>query len=532
MQKESLVNTVENVVQSAIGRATLGDQLRRNAQHLGDKLAFVAYEGLDVRRELSYKELDRQSNRFARALEQAGIKRGDRMAVMMTNHIVTPIAYYGALKLGVSYTGINVLFGEEEVEQQLQHLEPQVIVAGAAFIAKIDGSDQAQKTVRIVVEDSAATGEWLPFTSFVEDLPDDDFIGDVTEDDLAMIVYTSGTEASPKGVMISHRNYLISTVPAWGRGLRVSEEDTWLYVMPFYTIAGIGSMTSLTQYGATLVLPSDTDPETSLEIISRERVSVIAQTPTFFIGLANHPRFGSDTVGTVERCNTYGGQVSPWAIDAWSSAAPGVVWGTYWGQSELTQLGTVGWFTSLNDVPDNDPTWIGRPVSHLEVRIVDANGDDAEEGELWCRTPSTMVGYYKDPEKTRTAFLDGWVRTGDIMRTDEFGNLFFRDRTKDMIKTGGMNVSSQEVERRLQQHPDVSRAAVVGLQDDYWVEAVTGFVVLKEGSTTTTDELRAFCKESLAGYKVPKTVRLVDQLPTDPQGKLLKRELRRMHKTG
>ena len=153
---------------------------------------------------------------------------------------------------------------------------------------------------------------------------------------------------------------------------------------------------------------------------------------------------------------TYGGQVAPAAIDAWSAAAPDARWGTYWGQSELSQLGTVGWFATLADIPGGgDPSWIGKPVSHLEVRVVDADGNDAELGELICRSPSVMLGYHRDPDATMAAFASGWLHTGDIVRVDAEGNLFFHDRLTDMIKSGGMNVSSQEVERVLHDHPAV-----------------------------------------------------------------------------
>ena len=163
-------------------------------------------------------------------------------------------------------------------------------------------------------------------------------------------------------------------------------------------------------------------------------------------------------------------------------------------------------------------------------RVVGADGEDGDAGELLCRSPSVMQGYFKDPERTAEVMRDGWVHTGDIVRQDDDGNLFFLDRLKDMIKTGGLNVSSQEVERALQAHPDVVRAAVVGLPDDYWSEVVTAFVVAApRGHGQRDGELREHCKESMAGYKVPKAVHLVDELPVDPQGKLLKRELRRVH---
>ena len=350
---------------------------------------------------------------------------------------------------------------------------------------------------------------------------------EVDESDVAMLVYTSGTTATPKGVLIPHRNYLISTAPAWSQGLQTGPDDTWLFVMPLHTIAGLGSMTTLTLLGATLVLPATVDPAATLPVIAREGITVIAQTPTFYLTLAAQPGFGPDTVGAVRRCMTYGGQVAPAAIEAWSAAAPDARWGTYWGQSELSQLGTVGWFARLADIPGGgDPSWIGKPVSHLEVRVVDEDGNDAELGELICRSPSVMLGYHRDPERTKAALGSGWLHTGDIVRVDAEGNLFFHDRLTDVIKTGGMNVSSQEVERVLHAHPEVLRAAVVGRPDAYWAEAVTAFVIPRPDAVPDQDAVIAFCRERMAAFKVPKAVHVVAELPVDAQGKILKRELR------
>ncbi|TIC84166.1 class I adenylate-forming enzyme family protein [Nocardioides sp. GY 10127] len=516
---------------SPLGRATLGDQLRRQARTLRGKAAVVAHHPDGTRVATSYAELDAWSNRFAHALLRLGVGRGDRIAVMARNRVETLVAYYGALKVGAAYSGISALFGPREVGQQLGNLEPAVVVVAAEHVGVVEEALADGSGVSRVVMGAEAPG-WHSFDALCADAPDTEPDCEVDELDLAQVIYTSGTEAAPKGVMITHRNYLVSTTPAYTWGLRCLPDDVWLYVMPFHTIAGIGSATSLLTLGATLVLPASVEAGASLRLIRTEGISVIAQTPTFFIALANHPDFGPDTVGTMERCLTYGGQVSPHALDAWAAAAPAAVWGTYWGQSELTQLGCVGWFKRLEDIPDHDPTWIGKPVGHLEVRVVDPLGQDAESGELWCRTPSVMSGYFRDPERTAAVLADGWVHTGDIVRQDADGNLFFLDRSKDMIKSGGLNVSSQEVERALQAHPDVERAAVVGLPDDYWSEVVTAFVVLRAGASATGEELREHCRGEMASYKVPKAVHLLDALPTDPQGKLLKRELRREHGRG
>ncbi|MDL5159072.1 class I adenylate-forming enzyme family protein [Actinomycetospora termitidis] len=519
------VRALPEVHRRPVGRATIGDQLRRHAQTRAERVAVVSYAD-GVRRETTYGELDRQANAVAGHLLAAGLRRGDRVAVMARNSVEVIAVYYGALKAGAAFTGINVLHGRDEVAAQVDHAEPAVVVADPAYVELLDRVPTTGVVARIVL--GAPAEGWTALASVLAG-PDDEPEVDVDEHDLAMLIYTSGTESTPKGVMIPHRNYLISTAPAWSWGLRTGPDDTWFFAMPFFTIAGLGSMTTLTMMGATLVLPDSLDPARALDLIDAERVTVVAQTPTFYLALARADGFGPETVGTVRRAMTYGGQVSPAAVDAWSDAADGIVWGTYWGQSELSQLGSVGWFSRLEDIPDADPSWIGVPVTHLETRIVTPDGVDAapgEPGELWCRSPSVMLGYFKEPERTAAVFTDdGWLRTGDIVRSDPAGNLFFADRAKDMIKSGGFNVSSQEVERVLHTHPDVLRAAVVGRPDEYWSEAVTAFVILQPG---TSPDLVAYCRERLASYKTPKAVHVVDAFPVDGQGKVLKRELRRV----
>jgi acyl-CoA synthetase (AMP-forming)/AMP-acid ligase II len=500
-----------------LGRATIGDQLRRHARTDPARLAFVSYDAAGARSETTYGELNRLANRYADLFAAHGVGRGGRVASMASNSVDVVAAYYGALKIGASFTGINVLYRDAEISHQLGHCRADLVVAEEQF-AELIASAAPERCVRLSY--GAALAEELARR------PDTEPDAELDENDVAMIVYTSGTESRPKGVLIPHRNYLASTAPAYGWGVRTGPDDVWLFVMPFHTIAGLGTMTTLTLMGATLVLPAKTDPATALSMIARDRVTVIAQTPTFYIALARQPDFGPETVGQVRRCMTYGGQLTAHVIEAWARACPDIEWGTYWGQSELSQLGTVGFFRTLADIPGGDPTWIGKPVSHLEIRVVGPDGEDAEIGELLCRSPSVMLGYLDDPERTAEVFAGGWVHTGDMVRIDAQGNLFFSDRIKDVIKSGGMNVSSQEVERVLHEHPDVLRAAVVGLPDDYWSEAVTAFVIPHDGHSIDESALVAFCRERLAVFKAPKAVHVVTDLPTDPQGKVLKRELR------
>ena len=527
------MRSLPDVHASPVGRATIGDQMRRHGRTNPNKLAVIYYGPTGDRVETTYRELDQRTNRYARAFMARGVTRGDRVAMMSHNSTDYLAAYYAALKIGAAFTGVNYAYKDDEILYQVGHSAPRLLIVEDTFCDKVAALLDRMPSVEAWLS-SSLTGVdvpdgWVSLADAGAEQDASDVVVDVDEHDLALIIYTSGTEARPKGVMIPHRNYLISTTQTWSWALEVVATDTWLYVMPYHTIAGLGGTTSLTLIGATLVLPYAVDPASCLEIVHREGVTVIAQTPTFFLKLAHEEGFSSEAVSSVNRCFTYGGLVPAAMIEAWSAVRPGMRWGTYWGQSELTQLGSFGWFRTLDEMPDGDPSWVGKPLTNLEVRVVNEDGADSDLGELICRSPSTMLGYYNDPERTAETIKDGWLHTGDMMRLDGDGNLFFYDRVKDMIKTGGMNVSSQEVERTLQSHPDVMIAAVVGVQDDYWSEAVTAFVVPQPGRDAPRSEaLIALCKGELSGYKVPRAVHLVDNLPRDPQGKILKRELRKL----
>jgi acyl-CoA synthetase (AMP-forming)/AMP-acid ligase II len=310
-------------------------------------------------------------------------------------------------------------------------------------------------------------------------------------------------------------------------GIGLVEDDVWYYTMPFHTIAGMGMQIALLCLGNTIVLPFAADPAKALDAFLAEKVTVVGQTPTFYLQIMQAPKFKNADLTQLRRAITYGGTMPRAMFEAFATVAPSLEWVTLWSQSELTQTPTIGRFRSLDDIPNQDPAWIGRPTAQLEVRVVDLDGNDAAEGELICRSPGVMRGYHKNPERTAEVLRDGWLHTGDNVRVDGAGNLYFVDRQKDMIKTGGMNVSSVEVERVLYQHPAVLEAAVVGVADDYWAQLVTAYVVARPNQTIDPEQMRTFCKEQLAGYKVPKQVNIVESLPKDTQGKILKRELRR-----
>lgn len=537
------------VYDTVTGRATLGDQIRRHARNQPEHLAVAFYDkgGRCVER-LTYAELNTRVNRTATSFITRGVGHGHVVAIMSPNSLDYVVCYLAAAKVGAVTTGINFNFTDAEVIFQIQHAEPTMLIVESPLTARIDAMREKFGSVTHFVTSpspndagSPAPAGWTTVSDFYADsVPSTEPDIDIHERDPLFMIYTSGTEAFPKAVLIPHRNYAIATAPAWGVGAQnesdtrtggiVRTHDRWLHVTPLHTIAGLGNLTIALTLGASVIVPNVISAPLAIPIIERERVTAMVQTPTFFLAAVQCESFASADLTSVERLLTYGATMPSSMIDGWNSKSERLLWATYWGQSELTQLGATGWFRTLDDIPGKDSSWIGRPVGALELILVNDDGIEVgpeTAGEAWCRSPAVMLGYYKDPERTQQTFAKGWLHTGDIMRRDHDGNLFFMDRRKDVIKTGGYNVSSQEVERVLYTHADVVYAAVVGLPHEYWSEAVTAFIVRREASTLSEDELITYCKERIVNYKVPKAIRFVDALPVDGQGKILKRELRR-----
>lgn len=521
----------DSLLLDPVRRATIGDQLRRNARRLADHPAIVATGGSHGRRVVTYAELNEGANRMANALAARGVGHGDLVAVMGRNSPELMFAFWGAAKVGAAVTGVNFTFTGGEIDYQLNHSQAKALVCDDAFADKIDQLDTlTHLSTRILVAgpDGAGRTGWERFDDVLAAAdPTEPDVSDLSENSLVIVPYTSGTEALPKAVAIPHRNYLTSMIPAYTTGIGLVAEDVWYYVLPFHTIAGMGLQIALITLGNTIVFPLTVDPTAALASFVAEGVTVVGQTPTFYLQLIQVPGFAEADLSRIRRAVTYGGTMPRAMFEAFATACPDLEWVTLWSQSELSQTPTIGRFTSLDDIPNGDASWIGRPTAQLEVRVVDPDGNDAAEGEIICRSPGVMRGYYRDPERTAKVLRDGWLHTGDNARIDEAGNLFFTDRQKDMIKTGGMNVSSVEVERTLYQIDGVMEAAVVGVADEYWSQVVTACIVPRPGATVEPEEVRAFCRERLAPYKVPKVVSIVTALPKDTQGKLLKRELRR-----
>ena len=349
--------------------------LRRQAARQGSKPAVIARSGNGDRLVLTYRELDRYSNRVAHGLGALGVRRGDRVSVMSRNIAEYVSLYYGTLKTGSVFTPLNPSYTPAEVARQVDHAHPSVVIAGPGMAgAAREGVAQARMHPRLVVMDQDPLPGEVGLAEMLAEASDRMPAALVEEGDLAMLMYTSGTESVPKGVMVTHRAMMIATTPSWIYEGYVEASDLFLLLAPVYTMAGTGTVTNLISVGATLVMIPRTEAAVVLETIEAEGITNTSQTPTFYHRMIRHPDFPHRDLSSLRQAHVYGGPIPFDAVAHLRARAPGVTWATYWGQSELSQLGVIGFFGDPAEIPDRDPRWIGRPAPHVEVRVVDSGG--------------------------------------------------------------------------------------------------------------------------------------------------------------
>jgi fatty-acyl-CoA synthase len=347
----------------------------------------------------------------------------------------------------------------------------------------------------------------------------------VADQDLAQLIYTSGTESRPKGAMLSHRSLVAQYVSCVVDG-EMTGADIEVHSLPLYHCAQLHCFLTPGIYlGATNVVLPAADPAAILQAIESERATKLFCPPTVWIGLLRHPDFDRRDLSSLRK-GYYGASIMPVEVlKEIGARLPGVRLFNFYGQTEMGPLATA--LRPEDQVRKAGSA--GRATLNVETLVVDEFGHPVpvgQMGEIVHRSPHAMLGYWRDPDRTARAFSGGWFHSGDLGVLDAEGYLTVVDRVKDMIKTGGENVASREVEEALYQHPAVAEAAVFGLPHPRWIEAVTAAVVLRDGQSATEEQLIAHCRERLAAFKAPKHVVLVDSLPKNASGKLLKRELR------
>jgi long-chain acyl-CoA synthetase len=500
---------------------SLPDLVSGSARARPDKPALIFGE-----RSIPYRQLDDRVGRAAAALSGLGVTKGDRVAMLLGNVPAFVETMYGAMRVGAVAAPLNVMLTPEELGFILADAEAKAVVAEPAQLpAVLAVRDRIGSLEQVLV---TGGGPAPPGTSSYEQLlarASEPPRVEVGEEDLAVLAYTAGTTARPKGAMLTHGNLLanldqISAAPA----LKEAESDVVLLVLPLFHIYALNVVLGITlREGATAVLVERFDPGETLELVARHRITVLFGAPPMFLAwLAAAERRDFDLSSV--RLAVSGAAPLPREVLAAFQHRFGV---TIWEGYGLTETAPALTTNALGDVAKGDS--IGLPLPGLEIRLVDEHGEDVEDGdpgEIVVRGPNVFGGYWNRPEESEAAFREGWFRTGDVAFRDQDGYLFIVDRKKDLIIVSGFNVFPKEVEDAIASHPKVAECAVIGVPDERTGEAVKALIRLRRGEETTAEEILDYCRGRLARFKWPRHIQFVDDLPRHVTGKVLRRALR------
>lgn len=500
---------MDDINYNLIHRWNVGDALRRSAAR-SPHLRAIHFQG----RELTYAEFDALANRMARLLMAHGIQRGDQVAILAANSPEYAAAFFGCARMGAVLVPINLLFTAEDVDYVLEKTRARALLVDPMFLGKVNKSPAMQFLLNEEFQRTLAAQDGSAVEQFV------------ASEDPVLIIFTSGTTAKPKGVVLTQLNwygYLLASCADYG----LDRTLHYLLALPMFHVAGLAMTFSCFAAGCPSVILPLPKPEPILEALAKHRVSTISLPATVWVGLLQAPGIEQADLSCLKRLFVFQYLPTP-VFQRWRQMVPQGQWHNCWGQTESTALGSSTPSEELGQLLAS-PDPIGMQHLTIELRIVDEEMKDVppgKPGEIVMRGPSLTPGYFEDPEANAALYRGGWHHTGDVACRDEQGWLYFLDRKKDMIKTGGENVASQEVEEAIAQHPAVAEVAVVGLPDPYWIEKVVACVVPMPGQTVSEDELLVYARSRLAGFKVPKQIHVMREFPKNPTGKVLKRILR------
>jgi len=517
--------TLETTVALA-RRHSLADLLRRSAARYPDRVAVI-----DGPRARTYAELDAEASRIANALHARGLGVGDRIALLSRNSLEYVQVVFGVARSGGVLVPINFMLGGSEAGYILRHSSSVALVVQDALVDVAEQAiahAEAQGSVRAQVVLGSDRDGWERFERLLAHRDSSEPAVVIRPDDPAQVLYTSGTESRPKGAVLAHSALIAQYTSCIVDG-GMDASDVELHALPLFHCAQQHCFLVPDIYlGARSVIVGAPDPATLLEEIERHGITKFFAPPTVWIGMLRHPDFDRRDLSSLRK-GYYGAAIMPVEVlREISDRLPNVRLWNFYGQTEMAPA-------AVMLQPEDQlrkAGAAGHPCLNVETRVVDEDGVDVavgEVGEIVHRGPHAILEYLDDDKKTAEAFRGGWFHSGDLGTLDEEGYLTVVDRIKDMIKTGGENVASREVEEVLYEHDAVGELAVIGIAHPVWIEAVVAIVVVKQDWSVTADDLKSHARSRLAPFKVPKAFAFVDGLPKNPSGKLLKRELREQY---
>jgi acyl-CoA synthetase (AMP-forming)/AMP-acid ligase II len=506
--------------------AHLADMVRELAKSRAEEIAFE-FEG----RQTSFAEFDRLTNRVANALIALGVHPHERIAYLGKNSDVYFELLLGAMKANVVMTPVNWRLAAPEIAFIVADSRAPVLFAGPECMGQLRDIRAQLPDLREIIATEGGAPEWRDYSAWRDAQSSDDPRIAIGRNDVAIQLYTSGTTGKPKGAMLSHANLLNLLENGDGAEAdwnRWTEDDVSLVAMPVFHIGGSGWGLLGLYHGARGVIAREFDPTKVLDFIEQAKITKLFMVPAAMQFVVRQPRARSVDFSRLKYI-LYGASPIPAALLKECIDVFGCGFVQVYGMTETTG--------SIVALPPEDHVEglarmrsAGKALPGVELAILDADGErlrPGEVGEIATRSGSNMVGYWNLPEATaRTIDRDGWLRTGDAGYMDEDGYLYIHDRIKDMIISGGENIYPAEVESAVCDHPDVAEAAVIGVPDGTWGEAVKAIVVLKPGKQAAASDIIGFTRTRIAGFKAPKTVDFIDALPRNASGKILRRHLR------
>jgi acyl-CoA synthetase (AMP-forming)/AMP-acid ligase II len=490
---------------------------------------------VDDTRRCTFKTFNERTNALARGLCRAGLRPGDRVAVLNHNAIETAEAFWGCMKAGAIAVPVNIRLAPPEVAEILEDADPALLIIGGDYLSKLTPERRVAAERTYVIQ--GADPPYRCYGALIDGFSTDRVESEATDEDVAMLIYTSGTTGKPKGVMWTHRN-LFSSAQASAISRRTRPEDVALVAAPIYQAAGVATLCSSAYRGNTTVFINRFDPAQYLATIEREGVTTAFIVPAMLLKLLQSPEIERHDLRSMKTI-CYGS--APMAADILKAAMGRFGW-RFMGACGATETssGYIAFLPHEDHLLDGSPIKekrlhsIGHESINAEVRIFDDRDRElpaGEVGEIVLRGTNIMKGYWRKPEETAEALRHGWYHTGDMGTIDEDGYIYIADRKKDMIISGGFNVYPKEIEAALDTHPSVLESAVIGLPDPQWGETPLAIVVLKKGGKSPEPEsLMEFLRQRVAGYKLPRGgIVFAEELPRNAAGKVMKRELRALY---
>lgn len=499
---------------------TLGRSLRLAAERSPDKIAIRCGS-----ESMTHSELNRMGNRLANALGELGLRKGERVGIIMPNSVLYLAAIYAAAKAGLVLVFMNYRFTGREIAYQLRDSQAKALIYGEELAAAVDEARRELPDLQTIAAERAGAADLGALREMAQAASDAEPAIAISERDIFYLGYTSGTTGFPKGAIVTHRNRSLA-YRYWAVEYGFSGDDHYLQSGPFHHSVQVGfTLAQLSLGGSVTVLPKF-DARDALAAMKEQEIDWSFMVPYMYNAILAVPE-AERRPEDFAHLRFFISAASPLPTSVKErllAAFPHVGLHEFYGATEA------GVVTNLRP---NDQRrkirCVGKPILDMEVRILDEAGEavvPGEVGHLYMRGPTLFDGYYSSPDKTAAAFRGDWCTLGDLARQDEEGYLYIVDRAKDVIKSGGVNIFPAEIEEVLALHPQVFEAVVIGIPDETWGEAVHAIVVPKSGHPASADELIAHCRRNLAGYKVPKSLEFSSELPRNPGGKVLKRVLR------